>query len=881
MRATILFSLHLFLAPVAAAELRLPGAIGDGAVFASDAPLRLWGWAEPSATIAVEASYGARGEAIVDADGRFVLELEPGPAGGPYTLGFSGDGEREVTDVCFGALWIASGQSNMEWSIGTTASELIDEEIGPDPHLRWLRVPLIAEAEPRDEVAASWSRFDELLDIDGWSAVAFHFARRLRAELDVPVGIVQATWGGTPVVAWTPGPALEAVPGFGAEFAVRGAPIDQHNPAVLWNGMLAPLSDLRPSGAIWYQGEADRMHYGRYRTLFPNLITAWRDTFERPELPFFFAQIAPFDYEGDIGEAARLREAQAMALELPATGMAVTLDVGDPLDIHPLPKRPVGERLAAHALRTVYGRDDVVAHGPEPASFRFARGAATVGFSHVAGGLVTGGGPPRGFQLAGPDRAFHPAIARLSGATIQLTSPEVPEPVAARYAFDDAPDANLCNGAGIPAAPFRSDDWPILPAPLEQTAESLPLERWRPLGGAADTWTELDDGIACSGFPTGLLVSDRAYRDFVLELEWRHLRAGGNAGIFVWCDPLPAVGSPFARAIEVQVMDGARGDWYTTDGDVFPIRGATFAPDNGTEGSQRAFPTERRQNPSPGWNHVRVVGEDGALTLWVNGRVVTTGREAEPRDGFIALESEGSPVEFRRIRISAPLDARSDDVSRSLPFQALLPLYDGVSVSTGWEAADGAWRAEDWRLVGDGTAPLRSTATLAQLAASLDGRPSLATAVEAALLLEERRSRRPAPDSVARVLELRLDYRRSGPGADSPFAIDGYELPSGSTWPSELERPGEWNRAVLRWTRDTEHVGPGEPDLSVELLIGDAVAASARAEFPEDATRRAEARSTPGLGFVDEGGAWSLGQLVLDGGGESVEFANLLLVALD
>jgi hypothetical protein len=230
------------------------------------------------------------------------------------------------------------------------------------------------------------------------------------------------------------------------------------------------------------------------------------------------------------------------------------------------------------------------------------------------------------------------------------------------------------------------------------------LTGWVNINCAPDTFFATNGVIYCTGTPTGILRSERMYQNFILELEWRHLKAKGNAGVYIWSDPIPARGQPFTRAIEVQVLDGQEGSWFTSDGDIFPIHGAKMSPENG-RGGDRAFPTEKRMKPSPEWNHYRIECIDGDISLAVNGKVVTRGHNASPRKGFLGLESEGSPVEFRNLRLQE-LPARE-----SLPPEQIVevaagfrPLYNGVNLR-GWEVPAGLekhWFAKDWVLEHDG-----------------------------------------------------------------------------------------------------------------------------------------------------------------------------------
>jgi len=210
---------------------------------------------------------------------------------------------------------------------------------------------------------------------------------------------------------------------------------------------------------IWYQGEANRERAEQYRTLFPALIRDWRVNFRNEALPFYFVQLAPYGYPGDTGQAARLRDAQRETLALPNTGMAVTMDIGNPADIHPSQKREVGERLALWALAHDYGRTGLVFSGPLYRSMSVEKGAVRIAFEHAAG-LTSRAAPVRCLTIAGADRAFHPAEGRVEGETLIVSSPEVPAPAAVRHGWGAADQTNLWNGAGLPAPSFRTDDWP-------------------------------------------------------------------------------------------------------------------------------------------------------------------------------------------------------------------------------------------------------------------------------------------------------------------------------------------------------------------------------------------------------------------------------------
>lgn len=558
-----------------------------------------------------------------------------------------------------------------------------------------------------------------------------------------PGSLPEADRGAIPLAgAWRQriGTAAAQLPPMG-----QPAQIGPNTATALYNGMIHPLLPYKVRGVLWYQGESNRGNAARYADLKRAWIGRWRERFESPDMPFYWVQIAPYGYQNDRGETAALREAQAAALDVPGTGMVVTTDIGDNADIHPANKREVGRRLALLALRHTYGIEGVVASGPAPAEVR-------PGGAGGAGGTGAGGSPGAegggaisirftnadglrldpaptgltGFEVAGEDRRFHAASAVVRGDTVTLRATGVARPVAARLNFTRSPEANLFNAQGLPTAPFRTDDWPAATVSRHEESFIAPLRdadpgfidlfNGRDLSGWVNvncdrsTWTVDRDGdgpyIRCTGIPTGLLRTERAYENFVLELEYRHMVPGGNAGLFVWSDTLTARGSPFSRSIEVQVMDGQEGARFTSDGDIFPIWGAVMTPENGRDGGSRAFPTERRTNPAPMWNHYRVECVDGSVTLAVNGKVVSRGHSAAPRLGVICLESEGSEVHFRNIRIRELIagPARLSDAHVASFEDGFRPLYNGVDLAE-WDVRPehvGHWKPTDWRLVFDG-----------------------------------------------------------------------------------------------------------------------------------------------------------------------------------
>lgn len=630
----------------ASADVRLPAIFADGMVLQQRSSVTVWGWADPGEKVSVKGSwqwlFGA--STTADADGNWQLRINTPRAGGPHTLSIKGSSEIILNDILIGEVWLCSGQSNMEWTLDRLNTDESRAAIaGADhPQIRLFTVTREIAAEPKPDCKGQWQVCTPET-ARHFSAVAYYYGRKLHQTLNVPIGLINTSWGGTPAEAWTSetalrahgdfdqailriqnpdqyaqaarerfeqaiaevdlgtkeswqnpalddtewktmelprmwsGTELEAIDGVvwfrrvtnlppswarndlelnlgsiddidsvwvngvhigttsgwdkprtyriprtalrvgpnviavrvidlqgeggfgGAEEEMRIGPpgadvkagatvartwkykvgysgpvtpamrsldeasLNQNSPTALYNAMIHPLLPFRIAGAIWYQGESNRERSMQYRTLFPAMITDWRTQWGQGNFPFYFVQIAPYNYgNSDHPLSGFLREAQMMTLKaVPNTGMAVTMDIGEKDDIHPRNKLDVGNRLALWALANTYNQRNLVYSGPLYKAMKVERDTIRLSFDHIGGGLVARGGPLIAFEIAGIDRVFVPAKAQIDGNSVVVSSSQVPNPVAVRYAFKNWVLPNLFNAEGLPASSFRTDDWPI------------------------------------------------------------------------------------------------------------------------------------------------------------------------------------------------------------------------------------------------------------------------------------------------------------------------------------------------------------------------------------------------------------------------------------
>jgi sialate O-acetylesterase len=509
----------VFSYPPARAEVKPHGLFSDGVVLQRGNKVPIWGTADPGETVAVSWYQGDKWLGSVkpkpaEKDGTWRFDLQFEEAGGPYELKISSkENTIIVTNVMVGEVWVCSGQSNMEWPVKMSANAEEVKKNSANPMLRFFRVTNGPAQSPKQDVRGRWVECNPDT-IEGYSAVAYHFGKYLQEHLKVPVGLIQNAWGGTPAEVWTSRKVLEsdgqlkhiisefqqrvidypqALEDYEAALAKHQEEVEKvkkgrekeprkpdnpstyvyNAPYLLYNARIATLIPFAIRGAIWYQGEsnASPLRAEEYGHLFPAMIQNWRRDWGQGEFPFLFVQLAPFQ---KIQEQptdrpwAWLRESQRQtSLNVPNSAMAVITDVGAQTDIHPKKKQPVGERLGHAALALAYG-EKVPYTGPVYESMKVADGKATITFKNADGGLEARDGALTGFTIAGKDGKFVSASAIIQGNQVIVSSPNVQEPAAVRFGWADYPVVNLWGKDGLPASPFRTDNFP---APWHQPAK--------------------------------------------------------------------------------------------------------------------------------------------------------------------------------------------------------------------------------------------------------------------------------------------------------------------------------------------------------------------------------------------------------------------------
>lgn len=502
-KTTILLIIFLIVSSISVqADVKLPHIIGDNMVLQRGIELPIWGWADAGEQVTVEIA-SDKNQTKADSEGKWMVKLSSMNAGGPYEMKISGKNTINLKNIMVGDVWVCSGQSNMELSVNGVHNSEKEIAEADYPNIRLFQVPNKTAGRPRPDVDAQWQDCKPET-VRHFSAVAYFFAREINKELSVPVGLINTSWGGARIEPWTApegfamiektqdivkrikqdnidyrktveksldslekwltktkeaistGKKLPVVPEF-PKHRLDG----YSEPTSMYNAMVAPLVPFAIRGALWYQGESNLGEGMLYYEKMKALIGGWRKVWGQDDFPFYYVQLAPFRYGGDPLMLQGIWEAQVKALSIPNTGMAVTVDIVDNVrDIHPRNKQDVGKRLALWALAKTYGKKAIVYSGPLYKSMKVEGETIRIYFDHAGSGLASRDGRElTHFEIAGSDKKFVKAKAIIDGDTALVSSDEVKKPAAVRYGWREDAEPNLSNKEGLPASPFRTDDW--------------------------------------------------------------------------------------------------------------------------------------------------------------------------------------------------------------------------------------------------------------------------------------------------------------------------------------------------------------------------------------------------------------------------------------
>ncbi|MBK0369281.1 sialate O-acetylesterase [Flavobacterium agrisoli] len=475
------------------AQIKLPALVSDNMVLQQNSKVNLWGWASPNEKISIRVGWQKEAiETKADEKGNWKVATQtPKASQKTYEITLTASNKITLHNVLIGEVWICSGQSNMFFPVGkqpgTWKNGVVnyEEELqkATFPSIRLFTVNTVASDKPLNDVQGNWQECNPT-SVANFSAVGYFFGKELYQDLKVPIGLISSSWGGTKAEAWTAEKVLtenkELLPileenaskekkyysdletyyvnlknATGNE--LKKPKRDQENkyPYVLYNGMLHPLTNFTIKGAIWYQGESNAETAFRYQTLFSAMVASWRTEWNQGVFPFYYVQIAPHK-----GQNPEIREAQLRSLQtIPNSGMVVTTDVGDANDIHPRNKQTVGYRLGLWARAKTYNESKLVFSGPLYKEMKIQKQQIQLFFDHADSGLKKEGKEVKEFEIAGDDRVFYPATAKIKGNSVMVSSDKVKKPVAVRFAWKKVPEPNLFNAENLPASPFRTDNW--------------------------------------------------------------------------------------------------------------------------------------------------------------------------------------------------------------------------------------------------------------------------------------------------------------------------------------------------------------------------------------------------------------------------------------
>jgi sialate O-acetylesterase len=447
------------------AQIRLPSIIGSHMVLEQQAEVNLWGWCNPGENITINPEWDTITYQVTGSSGAsWKIKIKTPAAGGPYRIRISGYNQIILEDVMIGEVWLCGGQSNMQAN-GMPGVLQIKQSVEAAPlatntRIRFFYVPLSTSTNPQDDIAAKWVVCSpgEMLH---FSSVGYFFGKQIDSVLQLPIGLINTNWGGTPAESWTPADLVE-------KDSLLESAAGQLKPAEKWpvkagvayNAMIYPLIQFSITGAIWYQGESNALTYSSYSYLFNTMIGAWRKAWEK-DFPFYYVQIAPYAY-GNKNIRSLLCEQQTKSLSYPGTGMVIISDLVDDVNnIHPQNKKEVGTRLANVALAETYGKKDLPHIFPQYQDFSVEKDRIIINIYNPGSSLISKNGEPAEFYIAAEDKKFVPASVRIKGNQITVWSKEIKNPVAVRFGFGNTAMPNIFNREGLPLNLFRTDNWTV------------------------------------------------------------------------------------------------------------------------------------------------------------------------------------------------------------------------------------------------------------------------------------------------------------------------------------------------------------------------------------------------------------------------------------
>ena len=462
MKKSIVFPVLLFLSVALKANIRLPNIINNNMVLQQQSTVKLWGWAGPNEKVYVTTSWNNKLDSVVTTrDANWMLTVQTPAAGGPYTITLKGENTIVLNNVLIGEVWVCAGQSNMEmnynWGLPDVKAALAN---CANSNIRFFYIPKSTAKYPQDNCGGEWVNCDSNT-LKSFSAVGYFFGKKLNADLNVPIGLINANWGGTPAETWAEAAAINSDSALKTA-AAKQQPYDgwPYEPGAAFNGMIAPISNYDIAGAIWYQGEGNTIAPDTYSKLLTTMIGTWRKAWNK-ELPFYYVQIAPYSY-GNKYISSIIREQQTKAMAYTNVGMAVITDLVDNIkDIHPKNKHTVGDRLANWALAETYHKQGLLYKSPMYKSMEVQKEKAIISFNNAPNGLMAKDKVVSEIYIAGMDKIFYAGTAKIDNNKLIVTSPKVPQPVAVRFAFSNTAMANLFSKEGLPVNSFRTDDWEL------------------------------------------------------------------------------------------------------------------------------------------------------------------------------------------------------------------------------------------------------------------------------------------------------------------------------------------------------------------------------------------------------------------------------------